>query len=76
MAVQLTADELLALAMRAQADLAAAEPKDDVAGVLDHYKSTLGVKIPVRLRLGASPEEATARWRSRLANSVSAQEGR
>lgn len=62
----MNAEELLAEAIKAKAELDAAKTKDEVATVFDGFKGTLGYKVTVRLLLGSSPEEATAKWRAKL----------
>ena len=40
-----SAEELLDIAEKAKADLDKSTTKDEVAGVFDHYASTLGYKV-------------------------------
>ena len=63
----LNPEQLLDMAEQAKADLDKATTKDDVASVFDHYASSLGYKVVVRLLLGSDAATATARWRARLA---------
>ena len=62
----LNPEQLLDMAEQAKADLDKATTKDEVAGVFDHYASTLGYKVVARMLLGSSATSATARWRANL----------
>ena len=61
-----SAEELLDIAEKAKADLDKSTTKDEVAGVFDHYASTLGYKVVARMLLGSSATSATAKWRANL----------
>ena len=63
----LNPEQLLDMAEQAKADLEKATTKDEVAAIFDHYAGSLGYKVVVRMLLGSSAANATAKWRLRLA---------
>lgn len=63
---ELTSEQLLVAARGTKKDLDKATTKDEVAQIFDACKGTLGYKVVARLLLGASPDDATAKWRAKI----------
>ena len=61
-----SAEELLATAEQAKAELDEATTKNEVAAVFEHFASSLGYKVVARMLLGSDATMATSRWRAKL----------